>query len=306
MRLSTGIFPPDRQRSMRTVPESRATEFRRLPAAAGVGFKERHFREILESPGDVGWLEIHAENYMGSGGRPVAQLRRLREDFPFSCHGVGLSIGGDEDLDELHLERLKDLLSWLQPESFSEHLAWSTHDGNYFNDLLPLPYTEETLARVCSHVDQVQETLGRPMLLENPSSYFMFEESTLDELEFISRISETTGCGLLLDINNVHVSATNNQTDPHEYIDNFPYGRVGEIHLGGHEEDEDAENATLLIDNHAAAVAVDVWELYARAVSIAGPLPTLIEWDNDVPDWPVLSSEASKASRILAGQAAAA
>ena len=284
------------------MPEFRASEFRRLPEAAGVGFKERHFREILESPGDVRWLEIHAENYMGGGGRPIAQLRRLREEFPFSCHGVGLSIGGDEDLDELHLGRLKELLGWLQPDSFSEHLAWSTHDGNYFNDLLPLPYTEETLARVCNHVDQVQETLGRPMLLENPSSYFVFEESTLGELEFISRISERTGCGLLLDINNVHVSATNMQSDPNDYIDNFPYGRVGEIHLGGHEEDQDTESAALLIDNHAAAVAGDVWDLYARAVSIAGPLPTLIEWDNDVPDWPVLSSEASKASRILAGQ----
>ena len=284
---------------MQSHPESDACE---LPASAGVGYKEQHFREILESPGDVAWLEIHAENYMGKGGRPIAQLRRLRENFPISCHGVGLSIGGEEDPDEHHLDRLRNLLEWLEPASFSEHLAWSTHDGKYFNDLLPLPYTEDSLARVCRHVDQVQEALGRPMLLENPSTYFGFEESTLDELEFISGISERTGCGLLLDINNVHVSSTNMLFDPADYIDSFPFGRVGEIHLGGHEEDQDPEGATLLIDNHAAAVADPVWELYARAIDIAGPLPTLIEWDNDVPDWSVLSAEAARASRVMTGQ----
>ena len=284
---------------MQSHPESDACE---LPASAGVGYKEQHFREILESPGDVAWLEIHAENYMGKGGRPIAQLRRLRENFPISCHGVGLSIGGEEVPDEHHLDRLRNLLEWLEPASFSEHLAWSTHDGKYFNDLLPLPYTEDSLARVCRHVDQVQEALGRPMLLENPSTYFGFKESTLDEIEFISGISERTGCGLLLDINNVHVSSTNMLFDPADYIDSFPFDRVGEIHLGGHEEDQDPEGATLLIDNHAAAVADPVWELYARAINIAGPLPTLIEWDNDVPDWSVLSAEAARASRVMTGQ----
>ncbi len=270
-----------------------------LPATVGVGYKDKHFREILESPGDVAWLEIHAENYMGKGGRPIAQIRRLREDFPFSCHGVGLSIGGEEDLDGDHLDRLKELVGWLEPASFSEHLAWSTHEGNYFNDLLPLPYTEETLARVCRHIDQTQERIGCRMLLENPSTYFQFAESTIDEIEFLSAISERTGCGLLLDVNNVHVSSTNQSSDPEDYLDRFPFDRVGEIHLGGHEEDDDPEGATLLIDNHAAPVADPVWSLFERAVQRAGPLPTMIEWDNDVPGWPVLAAEAARASNIM-------
>ena len=270
-----------------------------LPPKPGVGYKERHFRGITESPGGVGWLEIHAENYMGSGGRPIAQLRRLRQDFPFSCHGVGLSIGGEDPLDEQHLERLKTLVAWLEPASFSEHLAWSTHDGRYFNDLLPLPYTRATLDRVCRHVDQVQESVGRTMLLENPSTYFCFEESEMGEIEFISEVSSRTGCGLLLDVNNVFVSAANNRFDPVDYIDQFPLEQVGEIHLGGHEDEDDPEGDTLLIDNHAAAVSDPVWELYAYTLGKAGPLPTLIEWDNDVPEWPVLAAEAGRAGCLL-------
>ena len=278
------------------------TGFGGLPPLPGVGFKNQHFREVMESPGDVVWLEIHAENYMGKGGRPIAQIRRLREEFPFSCHGVGLSIGGAEDLDERHLARLKELVIWLQPASFSEHLAWSTHDGHYFNDLLPLPYTEETLARVCSHVDQVQDTIGCTMLLENPSTYFAFEESEIDEVEFITEVSNRTGCGLLLDVNNVFVSSANRNSDPNDYIARFPIDRVGEIHLGGHEADTDPDGATLLIDNHASAVSNQVWELYARTIKLAGPLPTLIEWDTDVPEWSVLSDEASRVQKILAEQ----
>ena len=270
-----------------------------LPNGPGVGYKAQHFSSILAMSGSVQWLEIHAENYMGEGGRPLAQIRRLREDFPFSCHGVGLSIGGEEPLDKGHLERLRKLNGWLEPAVFSEHLAWSTHDNHYYNDLLPLPYTESTLARVCDHIDEVQETLGRQMLLENPSTYFEFEESELSEIELISGIAERTGCGLLLDVNNVFVSSTNNGRNARSYINEFPLELVQEIHLGGHEDDEDDDGSLLLIDNHASEVVDPVWELYACTIDRAGPVPTLIEWDNNVPDWPELEAEAKRAAKIL-------
>jgi uncharacterized protein len=273
--------------------------FRHLPAAPGVGYKPQHFADILANPGPVGWLEIHAENYMGDGGRPLAQLRHLAERFPISVHGVGLSIGGEGHLDADHLARLRDLCDWLNPASFSEHLAWSTHDGAFLNDLLPLPYTAATLTRVCDHIDQVQTTLRRPMLLENPSTYLAFAESDMDEVTFLREIARRTGCGLLLDVNNVFVSATNQATDPLAYIQSFPLHAVGEIHLGGHDEDADDHGAPLLIDSHGAAVVDPVWALYARTIALSGPKPTLIEWDNDVPDWPVLMAEAARAAALL-------
>ena len=177
-----------------------------LPTAAGIGFKSQHFAEVMEDAGPISWLEIHAENYMGAGGRPIAQLKALAEKFPISVHGVGLSIGGEAPLDRDHLARLRHLCDWLNPASFSEHLAWSSHDVGFLNDLLPLPYTEATLARVCRHIDQTQDALGRPMLLENPSTYLAFTETTLSEVEFLTEIATRTGCGLLLDVNNVFVS----------------------------------------------------------------------------------------------------
>jgi uncharacterized protein (UPF0276 family) len=177
-----------------------------LPNGIGVGYKPQHFSDILNAPAPVTWFEIHAENYMGAGGRPLAQLRALSDRFPISVHGVGLSIGSEGRLDPDHLARLKHLNDWLAPASFSEHLAWSTHDMGFYNDLLPLPYTETTLKTVCDHIDQVQETLGRQMLLENPSSYLAFAESTLDEVTFLHEVTKRTGCGLLLDVNNVFVS----------------------------------------------------------------------------------------------------
>lgn len=271
----------------------------RLPALPGVGYKAQHFEAIIGDPGAVGWLEIHAENYMGDGGRPLAQLRHLAERFPISVHGVGLSIGGEGDLDPDHLARLKHLVGWLNPASFSEHLAWSTHDTAYFNDLLPLPYTEATLARVAAHIDQVQETVGRQMLLENPSTYLAFAESDMAEIDFLAELTRRTGCGLLLDVNNVFVSATNQKTDPISYIDAFPLDQVGEIHLGGHDEDADDHGAPLLIDSHGREVADPVWTLYAHTIARGGARPTLIEWDTDVPDWPVLEAEAARASAIL-------
>lgn len=276
----------------------------RLPNAPGVGYKPQHFADISENPGTVGWLEIHAENYMGDGGRPLAQLRHLAETFPISAHGVGLSIGGEGRLDPEHLARLKHLNDWLKPASFSEHLAWSTHGAEFLNDLLPLPYTEATLIRVADHIDALQETIGRRMLLENPSSYLAFAESTMSETDFLREIARRTGCGLLLDVNNVFVSATNLDTDPIAYIDAFPLEHVGEIHLGGHDEDHDDHGAPLLIDSHGREVADPVWGLYDYTIRKSGPRPTLIEWDNDVPDWPVLEAEARRAARVLESAAA--
>ncbi|MGR3804540.1 MNIO family bufferin maturase [Marinibacterium profundimaris] len=271
----------------------------RLPAAPGVGFKPQHFAAITENPGAVRWIEIHAENYMGDGGRPLAQLRALAERFPVSVHGVGLSIGGEGPLDPDHLARLKHLVSWLDPASFSEHLAWSTHDSHFLNDLLPLPYTKDTLTRVAAHIDQVQDNVGRPMLLENPSSYLAFDDSTWSEPEFLAELSKRTDCGLLLDINNVFISATNLGFSPQGYIDAFPLDRVGEVHLGGHDEDHDDHGAPLLIDSHGRAVADPVWALLAYTLARSGPRPLLIEWDTDVPDWPVLEAEAARAAHAL-------
>ena len=270
-----------------------------LPRATGTGYKPQHFAAIMDDPGPVAWLEIHAENYMGDGGRPLAQLRALADRFPISVHGVGLSIGGEDPLDTAHLARLRHLIDWLKPASFSEHLAWSSHGGAFFNDLLPLPYTGATLARVADHIDQVQQALGRRMLLENPATYLAFTESTWSETDFLAELVQRTGCGLLLDVNNVFVATANQQTDPRIYIDAFPLGAVGELHLGGHEEQADEHGAPLLIDNHAAPVVDPVWRLYADVIARLGPAPTLIEWDNDVPDWPVLAAEAARATEIL-------
>jgi uncharacterized protein (UPF0276 family) len=271
----------------------------RLPAAAGVGYKARHFSGLMEDPGPVRWVEIHAENYMGAGGRPLAQLRAIAERMPVSVHGVGLSIGGERPLDRDHLSRLRHLLDWLNPASFSEHLAWSTHDTGFLNDLLPLPYTAATLSRVSDHIDEVQDRLGRRMLLENPSTYLAFAESDMDEVTFLSEIARRTGCGLLLDVNNVFVSSTNQNWNPRAYIDAFPLEAVGEIHLGGHDEDEDEHGAPLLIDSHGREVVDPVWTLYAHTIARGGPRPTLIEWDTDVPDWPTLRAEAARAAELL-------
>lgn len=272
----------------------------RLPDTAGIGFRRRHYDDLCSTPQGPGFIEIHAENYMGDGGPPHAQLGALRDRYALSVHGVGLSIGGAGPLDTDHLARLKRLCDRYQPESFSEHLAWSSHDQAFLNDLLPLPYDEATLATVCAHVDQVQDSLGRRMLLENPSTYVTFDASTMPETEFLRRIVARTGCGLLLDINNVFVSCTNHRMDPDAYLADFPLEAVGEIHLGGHDA-EDLPSGPLLIDAHGSAVADPVWALFARTVARSGPLPTLIEWDNDVPEFGVLMAEADRADAILQG-----
>lgn len=271
----------------------------RLPLSPGIGYKSVHFDALMADPGAVTWLEIHAENYMGDGGRPIAQLTALADRFPISVHGVGLSIGGEGPLDRDHLARLKRLCDRVNPASFSEHLAWSTHDMGYANDLLPLPYTDATLSRVAAHIDQVQATLGRRMLLENPSTYLAFAEPQMEETDFLAELARRTGCGLLLDVNNVFVSATNLGRQATDYIDAYPLDAVGEVHLGGHDAQTDDHGHPLLIDSHAAAVADPVWDLYAYTIDRGGPRPTLIEWDADVPDFAVLEAEAARAATVL-------
>ncbi|WP_371169837.1 DUF692 domain-containing protein [Aliiroseovarius sp. 2305UL8-7] len=270
-----------------------------LPNGAGVGYKPQHFADLMKDPGSVTWLEIHAENYMGDGGRPMAQLRHLAERFPISAHGVGLSIGGETRLDPEHLARLKKLVDWLNPAMFSEHLAWSTHDGSFLNDLLPLPYTKDTLNRITTHINELQDVIGRKMLLENPSSYLAFAESTWSEPDFLREVARRTGCGLLLDVNNVFISATNLEFAPHDYIDAYPLELVEEFHLAGHDEDADELGRKLLIDSHGKPVDEPVWALFDYVVAKAGARPALVEWDNDVPEWDVLEAEGARATQHM-------
>lgn len=275
-----------------------------LPQRSGVGLKPEHIDEILRDRPLLGFFEIHAENYMGAGGPPHRRLEAVRALYPLSLHGVGLSIGSPNPLDREHLARLAALARRYQPGLFSEHLAWSSHGGEYLNDLLPLPYTRETLATVCEHVDQVQEALGRPMLLENPSTYLLFKESTISETDYLREIATRTGCGLLLDVSNVLVSATNHGFDALAYLNAFPLDRVGEIHLAGFAESEDDAGSPILIDAHNSPVRARVWDLYRAVIARRGPTPTLVEWDNDVPAWPVLRDEARRAEAAMAEAAA--
>jgi uncharacterized protein len=270
-----------------------------IPARAGIGLKPQHYQEILRDRPDFGFFEVHAENYMGAGGPPHHYLEAVRKDYPISLHGVALSIGGEHPLNRDHLARLKALLERYQCGLFSEHLAWSTHEDAYLDDLLPVPYTAETLQRVCDHVNETQDFLGRRMLLENPSTYVQFEESTLSEIDFISQIATRTGCGLLFDVNNVFVTCKNHNMDPDSYIDAFPVEHVGEIHLAGHDERRDDTGAPLLIDAHGSPVVNRVWKLYQRAIFRVGPVPTLIERDANVPPLADLLAEASRAEGIL-------
>lgn len=270
-----------------------------LPYRAGLGLKTEHFTEVLETRPDIGFFEVHAENYMVAGGPFHHYLGLIRAQYPLSLHGVGLSIGGEGPLDREHLARLATLIERYQPQSFSEHLAWSSHGPVFLNDLLPLAYDASTLERVCEHVDQVQSTLKRPMLLENPSTYLQFQRSTLDETDFISEIILRTGCGLLLDVNNVYVSCINHQRDPLAYIDALPLHAVGEIHLAGFAEDTDSLGDRLLIDDHGAPIDNAVWQLYAQVLARTGAVATLIERDNQVPAFNVLQAEARQAEGYL-------
>ena len=270
-----------------------------LPSLAGTAFKPQHFAALQDSEAKPGFIEVHAENYMGDGGLPHAQLAKLRTDHALSLHGVGLSIGGEAALDREHLRRLRKLCDRYQPDSFSEHLAWSSHDGLFLNDLLPLPYIEDTLERVIAHVAQTQEMLGRRILLENPATYLQFAASAIPETEFLAEIAARTGCGLLLDVTNVLVACTNRGEAPAAYLTAFPLQQIGEIHLAGHHVTADAGGRPLLIDDHGSLVSAKVWSLYESVIARAGPLPTLIEWDNEVPDWSALVAETQKAQTLL-------
>lgn len=270
-----------------------------LPARAGLGLKPAHFRDILDTGPDVGFFEVHAENYMVPGGPMHHYLGRIREDYPLSLHGVGLSIGGDAPLDRAHLDALAVLIDRYAPQSFSEHLAWASHGDTFLNDLLPLPYTAATLTRVCDHIDQVQSHLGCRMLLENPATYVEFSTSTLSETDFISEVVRRTGCGLLLDVSNVYVSCVNHHRDAQAYIRALPLDRVEQIHLAGFATQADANGDPLLIDSHGAPVAQGVWALYTELLELTGPRATLIERDNDIPPLDVLLAEAARADSLL-------
>ena len=271
-----------------------------LPVRAGVGLKPQHFRDVLETLPDIGFFEVHAENYMVDGGPFHHYLGRIREHYPLSLHGVGLSIGGEGPLDEAHLDRLAALCARYEPASFSEHLAWSSHGEVFLNDLLPLPYDRATLDRVCEHVDRVQTRLQRRLLLENPSTYLEFEASTMSETGFLREVLQRTGCGLLLDVNNVHVSCTNHGRDALAWLNEVPLDAVGEVHLAGFARDHDAAGAALLIDSHGTPVDEAVWALYAQVLDRLGGAPTLLERDHDVPALATLLAEAGRAETLMA------
>ena len=270
-----------------------------LPIAAGVGLKPQHFRTITETWPLIGFFEVHAENYLVSGGPFHHYLTRIRERYPLSIHGVGLSLGGEEAINRDHLRALRGLLDRYEPAVFSEHLAWSSHGGVYFNDLLPVPYDTQTLDRICTHIDEVQTFLGRQILLENPSTYVEFEQSTFAEAEFIKRVVHRTGCGFLLDVNNAYVSCTNHARDIAEYLTALPLDAVREIHLAGFYRQTDSFGAPLLIDSHGCVVDESVWTLYSTLLGDIGPRPTLIEWDQDVPPFDQLEAEALRAASQL-------
>jgi uncharacterized protein len=264
---------------------------------AGIGLRSRHVAQIRAERPALDWLEVHAENYMG-GGPALHALQDLRRDYPISIHGVGLSLGSADGLDPAHLERLASLVGWVGPALVSEHLSWSVSGGTYLNHLLPLPYTEETLALVSDNVRRVQDRLGRRLLIENPSSYLRFRQSPIPEVEFIAALARRTGCGLLCDVNNVYVTCRNLGGDPVAYLDAVDPVAVGEVHLAGHAVN-DADGHVILIDDHGARVAPAVWQLYARALTRFGPVPTLVEWDTEVPALDVLVEEATTASAML-------
>jgi len=270
-----------------------------IPARAGIGLRSRHHREVLEGRPDVAWFEAHTENYLGGGAAPRC-LEAVRRDHPVSLHGVGLSLGGASGLDRDHLARIAGLVRRIEPGLVSEHLSWSGIDGLHLADLLPLPMTEEALDVVCRNVEAAQEALGRAILVENPSSYLRFRHSTIPEWEFLAEVARRTGCGILCDVNNIHVSAANHGWDAATYLAALPVNAVGEVHVAGHARRELGEGRALLIDDHGSAVPPAVWQLCAAALARFGPLPVLVEWDTAVPELDVLLVEAGKAAALIA------
>ncbi|WP_430475705.1 DUF692 domain-containing protein [Thalassospira lucentensis] len=270
-----------------------------LPARAGVGFKAEHAKDIFGTTPSVGWFEIHPENYMVAGGPRLAMLEQLCGQYPVSMHGVGLSLGGGEPLNENHLADLKRLVDRFDPAMVSEHIAWSSHEGLYMADLLPTPMTKTSLDQLVTAISRVQDHIGRRILIENPTSYMALPQNSIPELDFITEAARRSGCGLLIDVNNVYISAHNLGFDAKAFIDAVPTDLIGEIHLAGHERDAN-QNDDVLIDTHSRPVSDPVWALFDRLIGRIGPRPTLIEWDNDVPSWPVLHQEAMLADRYLA------
>lgn len=265
-----------------------------LPRRAGIGLRAPHYREILATLPCIGWMEVHSENYFGAGGQPLHFLEAIRAHYPISLHGVGMSLGSADGIDYQHLRRLDQLIRRIEPAVVSDHLCWSAIGGAHLNDLLPLPYTEEALAVVCSHIVQVQDILGRQILVENVSSYLEFAHSCIAEWDFVTAVAQRTGCGLVLDVNNIYVSAVNHGFDPRQYLRAIPTSAVQEIHLAGFDEGE-----FCLVDTHGKTVSGEVWALYRDALARFGAAPTLIEWDTDLPALEVLLAEAAIADRYL-------
>lgn len=273
-------------------------EFGAVPVAAGIGLRFQHHEAVLATRPAVAWFEVHTENYMG-GGLPIRTLEAIRCDYPVSLHGVGLSLGSADGLDTAHLERIRQVVRRIEPGLVSEHLSWSTVGGSYLADLLPLPMTEEALDLVCRHVDQTQVFLQRRILIENPSTYLRFKHSTIAEWDFIATVARRTGCGILCDVNNIYVSAYNHGWDASTYLAALPADAIGEIHLAGHALKQIEGGQALRIDDHGSRVAPEVWTLYAQALARFGPVPTLIEWDTNIPPLDVLLDEAARAAALI-------
>jgi uncharacterized protein (UPF0276 family) len=269
-----------------------------IPARAGIGLRFQHHQAVLDARLAVAWMEVHTENYMG-GGSPLRDLDAIRRDVPISLHGVGLSLGSAEGLDPAHLERIRRVAERIEPGLMSEHVAWNVVEGTYLPDLLPLPMTEEALDTVCRHVDQVQTYLKRPILVENPSTYVTFRQSTIPEWEFMAAVAQRSGCGILCDVNNIYVSCQSHGWDACAYLAGLPPVAIGEIHLAGHAVRELADGKTLRIDDHGSQVIAEVWALYQQALARFGPVPTLIEWDNNIPPLDTLVREARHADRLI-------
>jgi uncharacterized protein (UPF0276 family) len=282
------------------VSTSKARSIGPIPARAGIGLRSAHHEALLRERPRVGWVEVHTENYFHDGGAHVRALERARESHPLSLHGVGLGLGSVDALDRSHLERVRRAVDRFAPALISEHACWGAHRGEHFNDLLPLPYTDEAVAHLASRVAQVQDSLGRQILIENLSCYLAFSCSRLTEWEFLAAIVERTGCGLLLDVNNAYVNSCNVGLDPVAFINGLPRDAVQEIHLAGHTRRTVGEH-DVLIDDHGSKVPDAVWDLYDLALRRFGAVPTLIEWDTNLPELSVLVGEAARAQACLDG-----
>jgi uncharacterized protein (UPF0276 family) len=272
----------------------------RIQLGHGIGLRTRHFARFLSERPPVDWVEAITENFMAPGGRPIAVLEKVRADMPVVLHGVSLAIGSVDPMSERYLSELERLVRRIEPALVSDHLCWGTHRGHYVHDLLPLPYTEESLAHVAFRVERVQDRIGRRLLLENPSSYVAFKDSTMTEWEFLSELSRRSGCGVLLDINNVYVSARNFGFDPLRHLEGIPRDRVGYFHLAGH-----ADQGKYLLDTHDGAVPVPVWDLYREALRRFGRVPSLVEWDERIPPLDEVVAESRRAAAVEAEELAA-